>query len=171
MATYTVQPIIPRGLGSVEMENSGAKASETWAKGAILINDAGGLLAEGGTDPTQIVGVAVNAVTSATAGAVVQYIPAITAISFVGTLDTSAAEGTHALVQANVNVKYGLTATSAGKWYVDVNKTSDATVRVVVTGLVDQIGDVLGRVRFRFLNGLTDAGGTIAPLTIYAGTV
>lgn len=171
MATYTAQPIIPRGLGSVEMENSGAKASETWKKGAILINDATGYLAEGGSNPTSIVGVAINAVTSASAGAVVQYVPALSSICFVGTLDDMNAEGTGALAQAQVNVKYGLTVNSNGIWVVDINKTSDATVRVVVTGLVDQVGDVLGRVRFRFLNGLTDAGGTITPLTIYAGTV
>lgn len=171
MATFTAQPMKPRGLGSVELENSGAKASETWARGAVLISDATGYLAEAGANPTSIVGVAMNAVSSATAGAVVQYVPALSSITFVGTLDDMSAEGTGVLAQTDVNVKYGITVNSDGVWIVDKNKTSDATVRVVVTGLVDAVGDVLGKVRFRFLQGVSDLGGTAVALTIYSGSV
>ena len=170
MATFTHQPIKPCNTGSIRKREGGAATSETWGRGAVLIQSSG-YLAEGGTNPTEIVGVAIHGVTSAAQGAVAQYVPADNQQEFIGSLDDSGSEGTHALVITNRYVKYGITATSGGVWYVDVAKTADADVRVIVTDLIDDVGDVVGKVRFRFLNGVSDHGGTPVPLTIYSGTV
>lgn len=170
MATYSRVPIKPCGIGSVAKREGGAATSESWARGAILIASSG-YLAEASDDPTAIVGVALHAVSSAAQGAVAQYIPATSDLEFIGTLDSAGSPGTHALVITNRYVKYGLSVDASGIWYIDVDETSDALVRVIVTGLVDQVGDIMGRVRFRFLNGPSDLGGTPATLTIYGGTV
>ena len=170
MATYSRVPIKPCGIGSVQKREGGAASGQTWARGAVLIA-ASGYLEEAADDPTEIVGVALHAVTSATEGDVAQYIPAVDSQEFIGVLDSAASPGTHALVITNRYVKYGLSVDASGIWYIDVDETSDALVRVIVTGLVDQVGDIMGRVRFRFLNGQSDAGGTPTALTIYSGTV
>lgn len=170
MATYSRVPIKPCGIGSVQKREGGAAGSESWARGALLIPSSG-YLAEAGDDPTDIVGVALHAVTSATAGDVAQYIPASPEQEFIGTLDSAASLGTHALVITNRYVKYGVSVDASGIWYIDVDETSDDLVRVIVTDLVDQVGDIMGRVRFRFLAGVSDLGGTASANTIYAGTV
>lgn len=170
MATYSRVPIVACGIGSVQKREGGAATSETWAKGAVLIASSG-YLAEASDDPTEIVGVALHGVTSAAQGAVAQYVPAVDSQEFIGTLDSAGSPGTHALVITNRYVKYGLSVDASGIWYIDVDETSDALARVIITGLVDQVGDIMGKVRFRFLNGTSDIGGTPKALTIYSGTV
>lgn len=170
MAALNRVPIKPCNTASVRKREGGATASQTWVRGAVLIA-ASGRLSEGGTNPTEIVGVALHGVTSATADDVAQYVPTDNGQEFIASLDDSSDLGNGALAIAQKYVKYGITEDSSGIWYVDINKTTDATVRVIVTELIDEVGDTSGRVRCRFINGISDVGGTAVPLTIYAGTV
>ncbi len=129
-------------------------ASVTYVKGAVLIQTTG-LLVEAGADPTNIVGVASHAGRNVTTSPKGFYIPPLEGVEFVGSLDTSAGEGTGTIAVANIGGEYGITKTALtgvnlGKWYVDSNKTGgDARVRV--TRLIDPVGTVQGRVGFKFL--------------------
>lgn len=162
-------PIEAHGLGSIKKKEGGATASQTWVRGAVLVA-ASGRISEGGTNPTLILGVAIHGVTSAVADAPAQYIPAFPGQEFVASIDTSASLGTGAIALADRYADYGITEDASGVWYVDKNKTSDATVRVTVTDLLDPIGTVNGRVKIVF-HQHGDLGGTPVKVTAYAGSV
>lgn len=164
------QPMNAAGnLGSVKMREGGATGSQTWVRGAVLVA-ASGLLSEGGTNPTGIVGIAGHKVTSATSGATVHYTPVSAEQEFIASIDDSNDLGNGAIALTDRYTRYGITEDSDGFWYVDKNKSSDALVRVVVTELVDAVGEVQGRVKIRFLQN-SDLGGTPNTVTIYAGSV
>ena len=161
-------PIQSTGIGSVALKNGGATGSQTFVRGAIVVA-ASGLLSEGGADPTIIVGIANHGVTSATSGQLVQYIPALPGQEFIASVDNTAA-GTGLIEAADKWTRYGITQDSDGVWYVDKDKTIDAETRVTITGFVDAVGTVLGRVKFVF-HQHGDLGGTPLAITVYAGSV
>lgn len=138
---------------SIQPRKGNAKASETWAKGSVVIRSSG-QLAEAAADPTaDIVGFATHGVTSATANDEVSYVPATPNQEFILTLDDQSDQGTHVLAVTNQYVDYALQVDSDGIWFVDVNDTSNTGV--VVTGLVDPVGTTPGRVRVRVLHDAT----------------
>ena len=147
MGIRAIQPAAPLGQTSTPVREASVKTSETWAKGAILVADTG-QLAEAGGDPVLIVGVALNTypATYVDVANVAKYIPAMPGIEFEGTID--AGSGTTALTQAMLFTSRGLVATS-GVWHIDSSETTED--RVVITGLVDAVGTLAGRVRFQFL--------------------
>lgn len=116
-------------------------ASQSFTKGDILV-ESSGKLAIGATDPTlgTIVGVAEHDA-SGTTDTEVRFVPATNDVEFEANI-----EGT--LAQTDVYTQYGLKLVS-GIFVIDQADTTN--VRVVVTGLVDAVADVNGRVRFRFL--------------------
>lgn len=157
-------------MSSVYKREAPVDSSAVYIRGAILVQDGSdGELTEGGANPTKIVGVAIhkNPPTNNTSETG-YYIPALPACEFEASIDDGSSEGTGAIAAGDLFAEYGLTEDSSGVWYVDKNKTGATTVRVVVTKLIGDVGEVLGRVRFRFL-GIIDLTGTPVAVTLYAG--
>lgn len=147
-------------------------SSAAWVRGAIVIDDGGGELTEGGTNPTLIAGVATSKTPlSNTQGASTddgKFIPAYPGLEFEGSIDDSNDLGNGAIAAGDLGTAYGITEDSSGIWYIDKNKTAAATVRVRVTKLIDDATTVNGRVRFVFLQ-LVDLSGTPTATTLWLG--
>lgn len=148
MAIRAIEVAAMLGLSAPPVRHAAVLGSEAWAKGAVLISNGSGLLAEAGADPVLIVGVAPYSypATNVDVADFSAYIPAMPNIEFEGTLDDGT--GTYALLQADLWASYGLVVTS-GVWHIDQSETTED--RVVITGLVDPVGTLAGRVRFQFL--------------------
>lgn len=149
MAIRAIEVASMLGLNAPPVRHAAVAGAEVWAQGAILISNGSGLLVEGGADPVLIVGVAPYAypATNVDVANFASYIPAMPHIEFEGTLDDGT--GTYALLQTDLWTPYGLVSTS-GVWHVDQGETTED--RVVITGLVDPVGTLAGRVRFQFLS-------------------
>jgi hypothetical protein len=129
-------------------------ASKTHVKGAPVVLSSG-LLQEAGADPTTVVGIAAHAGRNGASGLRSYVTPPDENVTFVGSIDTSASEGTGTVAAAQLGAEYGITKTALtgvnlGKWYVDTNKTG-GSARVKVVELIDPVNTVLGRVGFKFL--------------------
>lgn len=142
------------GITSMPTHFATEGASKTHVKGALVIQTSG-LLTEAGADPTNVIGVAAHAGRNVAAGQRSFYLPPDEPVIFVGSLDTSASEGTGTVAAADLGAEYGVTKTALtgvnlGKWYVDQNKTG-GSARVRVVELIDAVGTVQGRCGFKFL--------------------
>ncbi len=143
------------GITSMPCKFGPEGASKTHLRGAPLVYSSGNLQ-EAGADPTTVVGVAAHAGRNVAAGARSFFIPPEENVVFVGSLDTSAGEGTGTVAATDLGVEYGITksaqagATTLNKWYVDKNKTG-GSARVKVVELIDAAATVQGRVGFIFL--------------------
>jgi hypothetical protein len=142
------------GITSMPTHFAPEGASKTHVKGALVIQTTG-LLGEAGADPTNVVGVAAHAGRNGSSGTRSFYLPPDENVIFVGSLDTSASEGTGTVAAADLGAEYGVTKTALtganlGKWYVDQNKTG-GSARVRVVELIDAVGTVQGRCGFKFL--------------------
>ena len=142
------------GITSMPTHFAPEGASKTHVKGALLVQTSG-LLTEAGADPTNVVGVAAHPGRNGSSGARSFYLPPDENVIFVGSIDTSASEGTGTVIATDMGAEYGVTKTALtgvnlGKWYVDKNKTGgDARVRVVE--ILDAVNTVHGRVGFKWL--------------------
>lgn len=154
----------------IQMRTAPVDAAAVWERGAVVIDDGGGELTEGGANPTSIVGVAntKHPPTNNFSTDVGKHMPAIPGIQFEGSVDDSAAIDTGAIAATDLYAAYGITEDASGVWYVDKNKTAAADVRVKITKLLDVAGTVNGRVRFEFLQ-IVDLGGTPTSTTVYVG--
>lgn len=134
-------------------------AAQTFKQGAPCLVNTSGYLAEVGTNPTYIMGIATRDGQNGTnAGDKKQVIElAHPDTLFVGNMDASAA-GTGVTAQANIGAAYGITKHGgSGKWTVDTDKKQTGTT---LTGVVrvwnfwnqdtEVVGDILGRVLFQF---------------------
>lgn len=171
MARLPMEAAAPGGL-SIPQLTWPVDAAAVWVRGAVVIDDGGGELVEGGADPTLIAGIATskNPLTN-TQGAATdagKFIPAKPGVEFEGSIDDSSALGTGAIAAGDLGTAYGITEDSSGVWYVDKNKTAAATVRVRIMKLLDDAGTVNGRVRFVFLQ-VVDLAGTPDVTTLWFG--
>lgn len=125
-------------------------ASETFIDGAVLVSDStdSNRLAEGGTNPIDIMGIAARAASGVTA-TMIPYYPALPGVVFEGSVDDSNDLGNGVALAANFGGQYGLTKDSGGIWYVDKFKTGD-DARVRILGFRDPVATVQGRVYFVF---------------------
>jgi hypothetical protein len=144
MATIALRPITVHRHISQDHTPSDVgieAAAQTFVKGDIIVNSSG-KVAIGAADPAlgSIVGVAEHAASGVT-DASLRYVPATNDVEFEANL-----LGTLALT--DVYTRYGI-AVSGGFFVIDQSDTTND--RVVVTGLVNAVDDVNGRVRFRFL--------------------
>lgn len=127
----------------------GEEASQTFTKGAPVVEDASSLEVEvwaGGTDATKILGIAAADATGTT-GADVPYFEANQYNIFAGSLINNATAV--ALAATHINGKYSLVA-SGNNWYIDVSDTTTKLVQVIAP--IDDIGDTNARVAFRFVH-------------------
>ena len=123
------------------------EASQTFKKGAIAVQDATNKdeAEEAGADPTaRILGVFLEDA-SGTADTKILVALAEPGAEFVGRVQDG---GT--LAVGNLGTNYAVVYDSTNAiWRVDLSDTTN--VSVTVTGFVDDIGDVNGRVRFQFI--------------------
>lgn len=168
MARQPFEAAAPGGL-AIPQWTWPVDSSAVWVRGAVVIDDGGGELTEGGANPTLIAGVATAKYppTNNYATDIGKFIPALQNIQFEGSIDDSSAIDTGAIAAGDLGTEYGITEDSAGIWYVDKNKTG-ANARVRITKLIDAAGTVNGRVRFIFLP-IVDLSGTIASPTLWGG--
>lgn len=140
------------GCGGMKWNRDpGEEATQTFKKGAPLVEDASSAEVEiwaGGTDATQILGIAAADATGTT-GADVPYYEANQYNIFQG----SVVNGTDAIALAasHINGKYSLVA-SGNDWYIDVSDTNTDKVQIIAP--IDDIGDTNARVQFRFLSNM-----------------
>lgn len=153
MATRkAIRPMKRIGLNTTPSLVRKEAASQTFSKGALLCYDGAGYVEQCDSDVLGCIGVADEPGHNAAVGVKsVGMCPSDPTIVFEGSVDTSASLGTGTTAQSQVGLRYGLTL-SSGVWYVDTNKTAPEDVRVVVEGLKDEAGTLLGRVYFRFLS-------------------
>lgn len=175
MSRAPIQPAAPRGL-AIPMWTWPVDSAAAWVRGAVVIDDGGGELTEGGADPTLIAGIATSTYppTNEYATDIGKFIPALPGLQFEGSVDDNGDLGNGAVAATDLGKTYGLTQDSAGIWYVDKGKAvgdDAAAVRVRVTKLIDPAGTTQGRVRFVFLSVVDLAGGSTGPLspTLWAG--
>ena len=128
--------------------------SSTYKKGAPLIYNGAGRLAEGGVDAVDLVGTVEQDGQNGTSKTA-RFSPATSHVIFEGQIDDTTLNGSYAQVATSLGLKYGITKEAAsGKWYLDTTKT-DARVRVLVVGLKDAAAALYPRVYFTFLRATT----------------
>lgn len=122
-------------------------ATQTFVKGAVLIDNGSGYLAEGGANPTGILGIAdEDAHNDGAAGtSKIAFTPAIPNVLFEASLDQASALGTYVSLQTDLWAEYGITEDASGIWYVDVDKTG-ATGRFRIVEFIDAVGSTFTRV-------------------------
>jgi hypothetical protein len=145
-------------------------ASQTFKKGAPLVfsgavNTGGNTVAEGGTDPTLIVGIAEEAgENNAVAGAKkVRCTPLLGDYVFEGILGNGDTTD-YTLAVTDIGDVYGITKAADSGWFVDKQKAAifgAGSVRVRVIGLKDAAGTVNGRVYFVFLDFVFDSDAAV----------
>lgn len=150
MARVKASASVREGLHSTPSRRMGEAANQTFKLGAVLVNSAG-YLAEGGANPTNLIGIAAEAGdNNATAGAKdCLYYPVLPHLLFEMSLDKASSLG-YASLAADRWTKYGITKHADGEWYVDVDKTG-ANARVIVVDFVDAVGTASTRVLVCFL--------------------
>ena len=133
-------------------------ATQTWKRGAILVDNGSGYLGEAAANPVDIIGIAMDAGQNGTAAGDKTARVAVPGphCTFEMSLDSAGGLG-RATVQGDLFEKYGITKDGDGRWYVDVDKTG-ANARVVVVGFKDAVGTASGVVYVQFLAGTTIYG-------------
>lgn len=113
-----------------------------------LVGIAAGQAVAGATDPTAgtLLGLAAEAATGVT-GNMVGIWMADQNAEFIAHL-----QDTGAIAAADLGTLYGVVVDAAKGNILRVDKSDTTNTRVVVTRLVDAVGDVNGRVEFRFLS-------------------
>lgn len=151
MARVNAGASAKEGLHSTPSRLMGEAASNASERGSIQVAS-GGYLAEGGANPTNIIGVSnEDGHNNATAGAKsLNYTPALPHVLFEMTLAKASNLGNYVSLVGDRWTKYGITKDANGQWYVDVDKTG-ATARVVVVDFVDAVGATEARVLVTFL--------------------
>lgn len=157
MATSRVRFRVAKvsGLGATPVWRAPEDASETFILGAVLVNNAG-FVEEGGANPANIIGIADEAGHNAAAAgdSNMHFVPALDSIIFEGSVDNTAA-GTGTIAATDMWTEYGITEDADGVWYIDKDKAAGATSRVRIVGFRDPVGEVMGRVYFKFNEDVT----------------
>jgi len=122
-------------------------ASQSFKKGAPLVESSGYLAEATGGAALDIVGFAITEGHSDSSAGTsnVLYYPTELVPVWQGKL---AATSPHSLAQTDVFTEYGLHKTATGYWYVDYDESSAAQKSASVVGLIDAVGTSDGWVRF-----------------------
>ena len=149
MATQTVRALEIAFQPQYANESFEA-ASQTFKKGALLVYDSNGFLAEASADPTIVAGIALEAghnYASATVSRKCQFMPLLPGTLVEGNW-VPGATGNHTLFGTAINVRCGVikrTTESDTPWAFDASETgTPALFRVV--GFKDASADVNARV-------------------------
>jgi hypothetical protein len=112
-----------------------------WSSGQVVI-------AASLTNPVNIMGVALQKASGVTA-ADVAFVTPTTDELWEGSIDNDASLGTGAIAAADLGAQYEFRRDANGIWYVDKGATTNKKVTVVA--FVGAVGEVMGRVLFRFM--------------------
>lgn len=134
------------GSGVIPTRAGVEAGSQSFKKGAILIESSGSIATAAADPVAAIIGVAAHDASGVT-GREVLYYPALPGMVFEATLEDQS-NTDHALVQGNIFANFGAQVDNNGIWYVDENETSDTCVHVV--GHKDPIGTTRARVYVSF---------------------
>jgi hypothetical protein len=155
----SIRPYRPKGLTTIPSTDGPEAASQTFKKGAPLVDNGSGYLAEASADVTSgIVGFAAeNGHNTANAGdKSVGYYPAEAHMSFVGMLEDET-NFDHVLAHTDRYAAFALQKdTSSGAWFLDENDTSNVSTRVI--RFVSPVGTTKGFVEFKVLLDTTIYG-------------
>jgi hypothetical protein len=151
MATITVtSKSFIRPDRNVRSRSFKEEASQSFKKGALVIQDATNKdeVETAGADAVAgILGIALDDATGVADSPILVGL-AEPGAEFVGHIEDGAT-----LVVGNLGTDYGMVYDSSNTiWRVDTSDTTNKSV--TVTGFVDAVGDVNGRVRFQFLAGV-----------------
>jgi hypothetical protein len=135
-------------------------ATQTFRIGALVVCTSG-YLVECGADPALILGVASKAgQNGGSAGLKKQTVYlAHPDTLFVGNLDTSAAEGAGTTAATDRFLTYGVAKRASSHWYVDKTDTTNKRVRIFDFWDEDAVGDIMGRVLFKFVGAASTCQG------------
>lgn len=143
------------GLYSTPSIVQGEGASQTFKKGAVLVNGSAGnvgMVVEAGADPSGILGVAEEDGKNLAVGVgSCRFVPAIPNQVFEMTIDDGT--GTYALVAGDKNKQYGIAKDGSGIWYID--QTDTTNLRVTIIGFKDAVGTQAARVYCVFRSSQT----------------
>ena len=158
MAGTVAMGLKPRRVGgqtSVPLWLGPESASHADLKGAVLIYTSGYLDAAAADVVNGIAGISQEAghddASSGTSN--LSFVPALPGLRFEGTVEDET-NNNHALVQTQLGLSYALQRDATNqRWYLDENDTTNVAARI--TGLVDVVTTVKGRVEFVFLADTT----------------
>lgn len=143
------------GLYSTPSMVQGEGATQTFKKGAVLVNGSSGnvgMVVEAGADPTGILGVAEEDGKNLAVGVgSCRFVPAIPNQVFEMTIDDGT--GTYALVAGDKNKLYGIAKDGSGIWYID--QTDTTNTRVLIVSFKDAVGTAAARVYCVFRSSQT----------------
>ena len=147
------------GAGASPIQRRPEGASETYSKGAPLIDDGSGRLTVWTADADDIEGIAAkDGSNNSTEGAAeAAYYKVHDAVKFEASVTSASAFDTGATADSQVGQAYGL-ALSGGIAYVDTSDTTNTRVRV--ERLLDASGTVHGRAIVQFIQTGTDYDDT-----------
>ena len=133
-------------VGAHQMRNAPEKATQTFKKGAPLVNSSGYVKEATSAAVTDIIGFALHdgGNGSSDGDKTVDYLPVELNPIFMGILG---AASQHALAETDRFTAYGLAKTS-GYWYVDFDEGTAGQKCVTVVEIVDAIGTSSGWVKF-----------------------
>jgi hypothetical protein len=123
-------------------------ASQTFKKGAIVVYSSG-YVAEAGSDPSYILGVALNAGHNGAAGAY-KTLVALAHDSNTFVANVKGSGNANKTAQSDVGAAYGIVSDTNGEWFVDKDDTTNVRVRII--DLVDPAGTENGKVLVKFLS-------------------
>lgn len=140
MATHSIKAMtIEPFMATTYMREALEAANQTFLIGAVLVSSSG-LLAEGGADPTDIVGIALKAGNNAAASATNKshYSPLLPGTIIKANLAQAAADTVFAQA-THLWARFGLVKRSSGTahWVIDSAETTAANVRVCIIGLAE----------------------------------
>jgi len=153
---FGIEPQQREGLYSTPMREATEGATQTFKKGALLINSGGHLIVAAADAVAGIVGVAAEAGHNAAAGVkTVKYYPAHPHVVFEATFEDQLNEN-HILVAANRWGAFAIQVDTPGNFYIDENDTTNQAARIVA--FKDALGTTRARVLFQFLIDTTIYG-------------
>lgn len=163
MATAPVIPIRPvRSLTGLSYPRQAVPeaASQTFLLGALVVVTSG-YLVECGADPALILGVATSAGHNKASANLVKntVVLAHPDTLFVGNLDDSGSLGTGVTAATDRFLTYGVAKRSSSHWYIDKADTTAKRVRIFDFWDEDAVGDIGGRVIFKFVGAASTCQG------------
>jgi len=162
MAIYSIDYIKPsrmdHGLAH-PIRKWPEKASQTYKKGAPLVNSGGYAKEASNAAHANILGIAVKdgGNTSSNGTSSAQFVPAIPTIEFVGVIGSHAASSAaKSLAASHRGLQWALyKSISTSVWYLDyAYKSSTASHAVVVTDFKEPVSTANGEVYFKFTEGV-----------------
>jgi hypothetical protein len=163
MATAPFQAIRPvRSLTGLPYPRQAVPeaATQTFKLGALVVCTSG-FLVECGADPALILGVASRAGQNGASAGLKENVVYLAHPDtlFVGNLDTSASEGAGVTAATDRFLTYGVAKRTSSHWYVDKTDTTNKRVRIFDFWNEDAVGDVMGRVLFKFAGAASTLQG------------